>query len=384
MKNKYFYISSVFIFFNILVLKTNAEFSELNYCQQKLNVKPHILESSDGEYRFIQLPDGIPELKINNVVYTRSGLYSTTGTSDPIWTIKEYFNVSAISNDGTFVVGSFAATSSDLSREMGNGNGGLKFYKSGKLIKRYGVGQLVDNLEKIPATTDRFHFPWMKKPKFDPEKNLLYVETLDYNLYVFDITTGEIIGAQSNWRNYGATVVKPDGEQLDFDKLHTCNANSIDNEYLITGLINKPQKSDKSGQQVTELTIPFYEIAHVENISQQGGQVTNVLLHLHNGDSIQMDATYYTLCGRPSGASRGRMGLLMIDIASITDLHEIENYDRASLAYPEISNELLEYYHKEDNKVSNWNELSNENNLSFVVSVDDYCEEILIDKRNIR
>ena len=371
MMSKFSYKSIIgFIFFTFQILITNAEVTAVDQCRY---IKPHILESSDGKLRFIQLPAGISELKINDVVYTRSGLYLTEGAPDPVWTINEFFKEDAISNDGIFVVGSFDANEGDRnprSRDAGGSHNGLKFYKRGELFKKYGVRELVDKPEKIIAPSDIFSYPWMTKPKFDPERNLLFIKTLDYNLYVFDITTGDIIGAQSNWRNYKATIVKLDGEQLDFENLHKCHAISTDKEYSIKGLVSESQTE----HQANELIIPFNKIARVENTSQRDSQVTNVLLYLHNGENIQVDASEYTLCGRPSRYTPGLLPLHMKDVASITDIHELKSGDRASHAYPEISPELLEYYHKEDDKAGNWNKLLNENYQSVAGSTGDNCE----------
>lgn len=189
--NKYFYLIIIFAITYLPSSITYADYYPLGECKSKLDAKPHILESPDRILRYIQLPNNVYDLKIDDIVYNQSGFYLIDGTSKPVWKINEYLrnSESAISDDGTYVV---TASNTDY---------GIRFYKHGELIKDYKPWTLVIDKSKGGIVSDTPYYIWLKNTKYYSDKNLLFLKTIDDILYVFDITTGEIMAATGNMRD---------------------------------------------------------------------------------------------------------------------------------------------------------------------------------------
>jgi hypothetical protein len=148
--------------------------------------------------------------------YKRSGLYRTGNTTDPVWTIDEYWDYPASAfPDGVHAVrvhgghsvvpkavqmGGFpidGRLSPDRERTALDAPA-VTFYALGKPLRTYTVRDLVSDPDAVPHSSERVLWceTWMQYP----DSMRCVVETTDGNAVVFDVTTGEIIGRMKTQR----------------------------------------------------------------------------------------------------------------------------------------------------------------------------------------
>jgi hypothetical protein len=133
-------------------------------------------------------------------MHIRTGLYYNTTPPENIYYLDAYFNRGSVyfSNDGLYVV--------YVMQGVGEGPGhsdadALKFYSGGNLTANYPLNTLVYELDNaVPRFTS--HIRWLAGREFDSRANTLAITTVDNRVYVFDITTGEIIN-QNPFAEYG-------------------------------------------------------------------------------------------------------------------------------------------------------------------------------------
>jgi hypothetical protein len=115
-------------------------------------------------------------------LYPSSGLYPDNDSTTPIWSIDWYARSVILSSDGRYLIrrGPWASTPDNLA---------IAFYDRGKLLQAYSVSDLVRNPSGLPHSVS--HFKWQKEGYLDYEKGILHLTTLGYEIYEFDITTGQ-------------------------------------------------------------------------------------------------------------------------------------------------------------------------------------------------
>jgi len=162
--------------------------------------------------------------KIERIIsqYTASGLYNKNDPSLPIWE-GEIVGKLYISSDGHFVVSL-------------NEGGALSFYYNGKEIASYRSEILVDDKSYIVAP----YFRWISFAKFNDAKAQYTLKTVDNNLFVFDIHSGEIASYTQlpNTKIY-ADISLPDGRVIKSARIAACGI--MDPELAFKGIdINVP------------------------------------------------------------------------------------------------------------------------------------------------
>jgi hypothetical protein len=128
-------------------------------------------------------------------VYGVSGLYPTDGTKQPLWTVDWYAFDVEVASDGVHLVrlgrspflssGDAPPTEKDLATEA------VTFFASGRPVRTYTIGELVDSPSSLPRLSP--HFQWRSGATFDDERMEYRLTTHDGNRFVFDVRTGEII-----------------------------------------------------------------------------------------------------------------------------------------------------------------------------------------------
>jgi len=144
----------------------------------------------------------------------KSGLYYAGDPPENIYYVDEHLHEfdsylhenSIISSDGIYFVHTPWARSTTggmLVDERGNiaenPNADLigravAFYKNGSLMKSYSVGDLLKDMRKAQFSVSHVMWEDIGKRNFNAETNVLTVTTYDDLIYLFDITTGDIIG----------------------------------------------------------------------------------------------------------------------------------------------------------------------------------------------
>jgi len=74
----------------------------------------------------------------------------------------------------------------------------LVFYANGTIQKTYMVSDLVGDLDAVRWTNTTAQWRNLAVTIFDMENNRLTIETIDHEIFVFDITTGEVINTAHN------------------------------------------------------------------------------------------------------------------------------------------------------------------------------------------
>ena len=160
--------------------------------------------SQDGQYIFVMftLDKGWGSVFFKNRnlrrKYAQAGLYKNDSSLTPLWTVDWYSHSREVylPSDGKHLVRMGPWPSLWAPKDMEKGGPALQelavaFYESGRLLKRYSIGDLVENPKVLPQSVS--HFMWMKEVSFDDVSKRLRLSTLDGNKYVFDVNSGEII-----------------------------------------------------------------------------------------------------------------------------------------------------------------------------------------------
>ncbi len=130
--------------------------------------------------------------------YQVSGFYKI-GSNVPLWSLKwfEDSELVRLSSGGRYVV---------RVNRFGGGDGihldwAIRFYDSGKLIKSYGVGELIDFPSLMKFTSADWHHLWIDEGTYGRriEGNVFRVNTSTRDEFEFDIRTGNIISESRYW-----------------------------------------------------------------------------------------------------------------------------------------------------------------------------------------
>lgn len=126
--------------------------------------------------------------------YKRSGLYKNDGSTDPVWTVDEYFPRVRVSSDGVHFVGITEvqplASAKPLVKENLQGQA-LTFFANGKAVRTYTVAELVDRPEKLRRSVS--HYMWLDFAFVLEKEGQLELRTLDRNEFMFELKTGKIL-----------------------------------------------------------------------------------------------------------------------------------------------------------------------------------------------
>jgi len=160
----------------------------------------------EDQMRFFRIPE-ISEERMQ----IRTGLYCGT-TLEIIY----YIDINAHRGSVFFSsCGKYIATMQNTVDNFDNenlGGGLINFFSNGILVKSYGVEDLRVNENNLPWTSAGVFWRYQGSSAFDldsnfnMQENTLTVKTGENNVFVFDITTGEIIG-NSGWRAWLQSTV---------------------------------------------------------------------------------------------------------------------------------------------------------------------------------
>ena len=67
----------------------------------------------------------------------------------------------------------------------------LSFFASGRLLRTYQIGELVDAPGQLPRSVS--HFQWREEGRLDDARSEYTLRTLDGNRFVFDVRTGAVV-----------------------------------------------------------------------------------------------------------------------------------------------------------------------------------------------
>jgi tetratricopeptide (TPR) repeat protein len=175
---------------------------------------PYTIETADKKYVFVMLLPQRTYVTEALKRYPQSGMYLNDGSTTPLWTVDWYANRVRPLSDGVHLIryGDWARASGSYTEEA------LTFFASGEELKSYPIGELVYFPQLLPHTFS--HYEWQESlsapeaggsypvklwgedtfpyPEFDniDEATLrLKLATRQKDIYVFDLTTGEIISA---------------------------------------------------------------------------------------------------------------------------------------------------------------------------------------------
>jgi len=162
---------------------------EIRFYQPESSAKIKALEEEIRFYKIKALRDR----------YKKGGLYKNDGSKDPLWTVDWFrFDVD-VSSDGVHLVrhgewpllsGKFrekdrAPSKKDLGQEA------VSFFANGKPVAHHTIGELVGDATKLPMSVS--HFMWWKDKRFDDDRKIVEIVTLDRMAFTFDIKTGKIV-----------------------------------------------------------------------------------------------------------------------------------------------------------------------------------------------
>jgi hypothetical protein len=132
--------------------------------------------------------------------YSRSGLYDAT-SNELLWTIDWFVGPCFLSEDGESLVQCNRNGDGDYGRG-GSLDWGVRFFHSGKLIKEYGVADLVDYPSLMPYHQGKAYV-WIDPDRHDNPRiqdGFLLLYTSTHEAYEFDIATGQIVDEFRLWR----------------------------------------------------------------------------------------------------------------------------------------------------------------------------------------
>ena len=173
------------------------------FADTRLPNTSYALQSEDGDRVLVMLLAHNPSpASINGVVYPRSGLYKVGDPPELVWEFGGYLSSVLLSKDGQYLVrpGLWKPHCQRCS---------VEFYKNGNKLREYLTHELVKDRSSV--SRDRWGRPrWKKASRFYSEKNYYIIETVDENLYVFDIISGEVVGKRvKHLPNHAALLREP-------------------------------------------------------------------------------------------------------------------------------------------------------------------------------
>jgi hypothetical protein len=245
--------------------------------------------------------------------YAESGLYPSGDSQSPLWTVQWYAFAVHLSRDGRYLarMGPWAGSASDLA---------VAFYDRGVLLKEYRVNDLVADPVSLPHSVS--HFMWRREVKLDENNQQLLVATLNDELYVFDMTSGEAVVQKSAPEpSYAATVTNRDGKAFTLANVTVCGSTWMafarlkigrSASFSFYGFIVKDSTTLNKGTKartLETLAVPFKHIRAINHIGEDANGENDLwLIEPRSGPSIRLstEKASFGFCG-DVGASAGEM-----------------------------------------------------------------------------
>ena len=168
-----------------------------SYAWTPLPPVPYSLETSDGNYVLVMLPERCDYCREDKrwiklfETYPSSGVYAR-GSEIPLWEIEEYWYnshvLAFVEIDGAVY----------LARETWEKKP-LIFYEKNRVIAEYDFAQLVERQWALHPMLGPPH--WRAKHAVDNQRHVMNLETIDANHFTFDLKTGEML--DSSLRDVG-------------------------------------------------------------------------------------------------------------------------------------------------------------------------------------
>jgi hypothetical protein len=124
-------------------------------------------------------------------------LYRNDGSKQALWTVDWYAEAVQVADDGVHVM-ELGGWPFKRGRDKPLDADDLKqkafaIHASGKLVREYTIGELVDQPQLLPRSVS--HFRWMKSAAF--EATQVNVVTHDGNRVVIELKTGKIVSKKA-------------------------------------------------------------------------------------------------------------------------------------------------------------------------------------------
>lgn len=142
-----------------------------------------------GRYVFVmQAPDGEPQRNPQGVAYPHSGLYPSTGSTAPLWTVDWYSLEVYVSADGQHL----ARVEGRAPVRGGRPEAGalaLAFYERGQPLKAYALRDVIQASGALPVREGAAR--WAASATLVEARGVLRVKTVAGERFEFSMTTGE-------------------------------------------------------------------------------------------------------------------------------------------------------------------------------------------------
>ena len=125
-----------------------------------------------------------PEKNLTTVYRRRAG-----GVREPLWSMRGWFQVAALSSDGEYLVTGYEG-SNLLPLEYKKDQVMLSFYDRGKLIRHVRLNEMVLDFSKLQITVSHYH--WGTYLGLNAEDHY-GVETADKRWLLYNIRTGKLV-----------------------------------------------------------------------------------------------------------------------------------------------------------------------------------------------
>jgi tetratricopeptide (TPR) repeat protein len=186
----------------------------------------YTIETANKKYIFVMFDPGSNFVSDAMKRYPQSGLYLNNGSTTPLWTVDWYGQV-RLPSDGVHLVryGGWARTSGTYTEEA------ITFFAAGKELKSYKTRDLVYFPQLLPHSVSHYEwqdalslnetyslvikiygnegnaYSYQQREKFDEDAHLMKLATKQKDIYVFDLTTGEIISSHHPVRFIFLTLI---------------------------------------------------------------------------------------------------------------------------------------------------------------------------------
>ena len=168
--------------------------------------EPFYVVSEDGSKVFHVTPEWHELREWNKNDFPATGLYYNTEPPVPIYLFEDSFKKKGFENlwESNFIFSRdlqyfvWIPTTNAVSDNIAEITA-LVFYAEGEIQKTYMVSDLVHDADAVSwsVTMANWLYPRGGAISFDAETNYLTVETVDEQIHVFDIASGEIVGASN-------------------------------------------------------------------------------------------------------------------------------------------------------------------------------------------
>jgi len=142
---------------------------------------PKVGGASSPNKQFFAVAD--PKSKVTTIYRVNAN-----GFPSVLWTMRGWFEVGALADDGKHLIvgcgGSLVPLSVNKDYPM------IKFYKTDRCIKTVTLGELVQDLSALPRTVS--HYRWGDFLGLDKDGRYV-VQTVEGRRLAFDVTTGKLV-----------------------------------------------------------------------------------------------------------------------------------------------------------------------------------------------